>query len=189
MARPKAFDPQAALDRAMTLMWERGYEATSIADLTSAMGIGRRSLYDTYGDKRSLLLKCLDHYVETVESPLRDHASQAGSPAAGLRELLQSTVDTSDGKPAGCLIANCATEVAWHDPDVRDKVCRSADASRDVIKTLVTRRFSNIETGEREALTENLLNGWMGLRMRARASTDPATELASSIDHLVELLA
>ena len=63
MARHKEFDPDVALDRALELFWERGYEATSMADLVDHLGIGRASLYATFGSKHELYLKALDRYL------------------------------------------------------------------------------------------------------------------------------
>src|SRR6202008_4821595 len=66
MAGVKQFDRNEVLDRAMTTFWTRGYEATSIDDLVEATGIGRGSLYGTFGDKRQLFLAALDRYWDTV---------------------------------------------------------------------------------------------------------------------------
>src|SRR6202011_688874 len=66
MAGVKQFDRDEVLDRAMAAFWTRGYEATSIDDLVQATGIGRGSLYGTFGDKRQLFLAALDHYWNTV---------------------------------------------------------------------------------------------------------------------------
>ena len=64
MARPKEFDESEALNAAIQCFWSRGYEATSVRDLADAMGISGPSLYNTFGDKRTLYRQALDHYVE-----------------------------------------------------------------------------------------------------------------------------
>ncbi len=86
MARIKTFDPALVIDRAMQLFWRQGYEATSVQELVDALGIGRGSLYDTFGDKHTLFLASLDHYSEMVftalmpplqsEGPVRDALHQ-----------------------------------------------------------------------------------------------------------------
>ena len=66
--RPRAFDRKAALDAAMRLFWRKGYSATSIADLTAAMGIGSPSLYAAFGSKEQLYAEALDHYRSENEA-------------------------------------------------------------------------------------------------------------------------
>src|SRR5690348_16407227 len=66
--RPRAFDRKAALDAAMRLFWKKGYSATSIADLTAAMGIGSPSLYAAFGSKEQLYAEALDHYRNENEA-------------------------------------------------------------------------------------------------------------------------
>ncbi|GAA5133400.1 TetR/AcrR family transcriptional regulator [Prosthecobacter algae] len=62
VGRPRAFDPDVALEKAMQVFWKHGYEGTSLSDLTEAMGINRPSLYATYGNKEQLFIKVLDRY-------------------------------------------------------------------------------------------------------------------------------
>ena len=88
MTRPKAFDRDRALTRALELFQAKGYEATSIQDLVLAMGIGRQSLYDTFGDKEALYREALLRYVAegpravlvALESPLPLRRAREGLP-------------------------------------------------------------------------------------------------------------
>lgn len=64
LGRPRSFDTEEALERAMQVFWEKGYEGTSLSDLTKAMGINRPSLYAAFGDKESLFRKALERYME-----------------------------------------------------------------------------------------------------------------------------
>ena len=75
--RPKAFDPEAALDAAMRLFWRKGYEGASMADLTAAMGIGRPSLYAEFGCKEGLFRRALDRYVAVAALPEEPSARKA----------------------------------------------------------------------------------------------------------------
>ena len=62
MARPRAFEPDAAIDRALDVFWSKGYEATSLDDLCSATGLSRSSFYGTFGSKKNMLLKAVTRY-------------------------------------------------------------------------------------------------------------------------------
>ncbi len=114
----KQFDRTEVLDRAMQLFWEKGYEATGLSELTQRMGIGRQSLYDTFGDKRSLFLEALDHYVGTRLSRVSDLLKAPGSPLRNIRRVLAFYEQhNTSGNGLGCLIINSAAE--FGSPDAR----------------------------------------------------------------------
>ena len=102
--RPRSFDLDRALDRALQMFWRKGYEGTSLADLTEAMGINRPSVYAAFGDKEALFRKALDRYAEGPASYVHEALKEAT--ARGVVEtLLRKTVDSlSDPRnPRGCL--------------------------------------------------------------------------------------
>lgn len=115
--RPLSFDPDAALEAAMRLFWERGFEGTSVADLTRAMGITPPSLYAAFGDKRRLFRAAVDRYLGGADAVVRSIA-QAPSAHDAVRQLLTSAAigDTGEDTPSGCLLASsivsCAPEVS-----------------------------------------------------------------------------
>jgi TetR/AcrR family transcriptional repressor of nem operon len=78
MARTKEFDPEAALRAALELFWRRGYEATSMSDLVEHLGIGRASIYATFGNKHDLYLKALESYDRSGLTPMVRELSQPG---------------------------------------------------------------------------------------------------------------
>lgn len=126
MARPKTFDHEAALDRAVELFWRKGYEATSIQDLLDAMGIQRGSLYAAFGSKESLFLTVLDRYGEVVVSKLLALLESRPSPKASIRAFFDAVVEqsVSGGPLRGCLATNSAVEKGLEENAVRDKVAR-----------------------------------------------------------------
>ena len=104
LGRPRAFDVEKALERALQVFWEKGYEGTSLSDLTEAMGINRPSLYAAYGNKEALFRKALDRYVERTMAFVRDAMNEPT--ARGVAErLLRSAADmvTHPRNPRGCL--------------------------------------------------------------------------------------
>ncbi len=110
MARPKAFNRDTALDAAVRLFWERGYEATSIQDVVDVLGINRASLYATFGDKAHLFEAAIDRYATQVQAAVASHLAppHAGREAVSgyLRALIQAA--SRPGVPGGCLIVNTA---------------------------------------------------------------------------------
>jgi AcrR family transcriptional regulator len=104
MGRPRKFDEQAALDAAMRVFWEKGYEGTSLDDLTAAMGINRSSLYSTFGDKEALFGRVMAHYGEGPMGYMHE-ALALPSARAVIEALLAGTVEflADPGHPRGCL--------------------------------------------------------------------------------------
>ena len=121
MSRPREFDAEAALDRALDVLWTRGYEATSVDDLCAATGLSRSSLYAAYGGKRDLLLKAVDRYVElrtpVIAATLAGPFLSAPPSPRSCRKLSNRSYLELDGAAASSAIAppNCreVTAVRW----------------------------------------------------------------------------
>lgn len=124
--RPREFDRDQALDRAVSTFWTCGYDGASLGALTDSMGINRPSLYSTFGNKHELFMDAIDRYATTIGCrPGRSLYSEPDirlAMPAFFAELIDCAA--SDNGPGGCLIANVATEQAAKDPEVRTKVAR-----------------------------------------------------------------
>jgi AcrR family transcriptional regulator len=107
--RPRAFDIDKALARALEVFWRKGYEGTSLPDLTKAMGINRPSLYAAFGNKENLFRKALDRYDEGPAAYIREALDEPTGRAVVAR-LLRGAVDllTDPRTPAGCLMVQGA---------------------------------------------------------------------------------
>ena len=121
----KQFVREEVLDEAMQLFWERGYAQTGLSDLLERMGIGRQSLYDTFGDKPSLFVEALHHYVETRLSRITDQLAAPGSALGNIRKTLQfyEKHNTSDNG-LGCLLVNSMAELGSDATGFEDPVRR-----------------------------------------------------------------
>ena len=126
MPRPREFDTDKALDRAMSVFWERGYHATSVQDLMKAAGVQKQSLYCAFGDKRSLFLKCLNLYTKQTLLGIQKMLNDADSPLDGIARVMRFVSHAPDSKncPPGCLMANTALELGLDDPGVADEIRR-----------------------------------------------------------------
>lgn len=104
MGRPRAFDADAALEKAMVVFWEQGYEGASLADLTEAMGISRKSMYAAFGNKEQLFRKALQRYTEGPGAYV-SQALQAPTAREAATEFLTGSIraNTRPGWPTGCL--------------------------------------------------------------------------------------
>jgi AcrR family transcriptional regulator len=107
--RPRAFDVDRALDAALRVFWRQGYEGTSLADLTAAMGINRPSLYAAFGNKDSLFRRVLDHYGRSAQA-VRDEALRQPTARAAVEYFFRAVVEAMGDQrnPRGCLMVQSA---------------------------------------------------------------------------------
>src|SRR5277367_4776001 len=109
LGRPRAFDPQKALDRALRVFWERGYEGASLAALTKAMRINRPSMYATFGNKEQLFRKALDRYAELAAALGVGQPNEPTARATVEQMLFRAADNLSDSShPQGCLLVQAA---------------------------------------------------------------------------------
>ncbi|MDZ3838457.1 MAG: TetR/AcrR family transcriptional regulator [Rhodospirillales bacterium] len=114
------------LDRAVKVFWQKGYEASSLDDLTAAMAINRPSLYAAFGDKAALFSRCLDRYEETIRAPMLLALAEDDVHVA-MRRFLEGAagVAASAATPTGCLIACALPSLAGSDPALEARLGRS----------------------------------------------------------------
>src|SRR6202522_2948928 len=117
MARPREFDRDHALERATGVFWAKGYTSTSTDDLLAAMGIGRQSLYNAFGDKRALYLEALERYQRATTSGHLNRLKAHASPVAGIEALLLGLIAEDDDQRAmGCMGVGAVSEFGSGDP-------------------------------------------------------------------------
>ena len=186
MARPREFDIDEALERAMNVFWTKGYEGASLQDLLGAMNIARGSLYKAFQDKRSIYLAALDLYdrmeIQRTVDTLRDRS--AGDGATRIRLFLEGArapvVRRHDRR--GCFACNAAVDQAPVDAEIQGKVLammkRMERAVADALGECTPAADWPAERRARTALT--LTNAYLGLRVLARSGA-PAKDLAAVI--------
>ncbi len=122
--RPRSFDTEAAVERAMGVFWSRGYHATALPDLLRATKLSRGSLYAAFGDKHALFLRALDRYIAEAMTRMEVELDPRRDPVDGLRAYLAGYVDRTSGANGrrGCLLVATAMELAGRDVEVDRRI-------------------------------------------------------------------
>ena len=176
MARPREFDPDVALKRAMAVFWAKGYAATSTDDLLKAMKIGRQSMYDAFGGKPRLYREALERYqLESVAGHLERLRSGA-SPLAGIEALMAGLIPADDDqRRLGCMGVGSAAEFGTTDACLVELRARNGAV---LFEALVERLRAAQSIGEIDpeldlSLTARFLQTTMqGLQLAARSGAD-----------------
>jgi TetR/AcrR family transcriptional regulator, transcriptional repressor for nem operon len=191
MARPREFDEATVLEAAMNCFWAQGYELTSIRELAKQTGITGASLYNAFGDKRSLYRQVLDHYLEQT---VRDRVARLEQlpPFPAIRTFFDEIVERSvtDKQRRGCMLVNSALELAPYDPEFQKLV-----AQEMIFIEAFFRRC--IEAGQKDGtisairpgaeLAKLLLSVLLGIRVLARTRPERAV-LEDAANGALELL-
>ena len=177
MARPKAFLPDQALEKVMDLFWKQGYEGSSIEDIVQCTGLGRGSLYDTFGEKHALYLAAFDRYCLTSGAKLTTLRLQSGSVRDIFQAFFQALIEEAlaDPEHRGCFLVNAALEMAPRDPEVARRVQAGLDDTRGAFYQVLIKAQASGElawTRDPHQLAHYLLNAYLGLRVLSRANPD-----------------
>lgn len=191
MARLREFDDAAALKTIENVFWEKGYDATSYADLVAATGLGKGSLYAAFGNKKSLYIKTLEIYIADELAPLAKTLTQRHeeNPAlwrTGIRDFFDTAIDpvSRRGDRRGCLLCNAAVDLAPYDAQVKTVVAAGFSMTRNAFRAMLRDRVS---TARLEGEGEHLLAIYIGMRIMARAGAAPA-QLAIARDAALRAL-
>lgn len=176
MGRPRNFDEDTVVDLAMEAFWSHGYGNTSPAQLAEATGVGKGSLYNTFGSKRELFERALTRYDQQGAEFCTSTLNEPGSTRERLRAWMRFTVDSGLAQPVprGCLMVNTAMEMSGHDPEANRAV---RVAQEHMIEAFRVRIEQGLRDGDvrpdtdARAFGEFVLNTIMGLRVSAKFSS------------------
>ncbi len=118
VGRPREFDEEQVLAAAMEAFWRKGYEATSLADLTACTRLNKASLYRVFGDKHELFKASLKNYSDMAFREVMAVAFNSESPLKNIRAVVRKICDDA-GSDKGCMMINSLVELAPHDPEVK----------------------------------------------------------------------
>ena len=185
--RPVSFDRDNVLDAAVLVFWEKGYDGSSLDNLTEAMGIKRPSLYAAFGNKRGLFEAAIERYASTrggLEFGVLQHDNEPRQVVSDFFKMSISCA-TEEGKPRGCMIANVATGAAENDELLRTKLANMFDQTDEGI----ARRFRADEESGRlpegldpDTLAQMVHSVIHSIKTRARAGAtgEQLSEIAGS---------
>ena len=183
---------EEALSRALDVFWERGFVSSGLADLTDSMGIGRQSLYDTFGDKRTLFLEALGAYCDQKREAIVELLDSGATPGEGLRHFLDAWPDMLAGPMAkGCLVVNSISEsVGQADSEIAEYIGAQEARFLELIESAVQAAIDSGEVrlpagSEPDAaigaheLAFTIVSAAHGVALRARL--EPAVEVARAV--------
>lgn len=178
MARSKAFDREAVLEKAMQVFWQKGYEATSIQDLVEAMGINRGSLYDTFCDKRQLFLNAIAHYSSTLMRQSTEQLQAPGAARQAIADYFENLVQCIANKTPcqGCLMTNTIVELSPHDPEIAAHLKQSLTQLEDAFYTALVRAKDRGEIpadADLRVLARYLTASVQGLQVVSKVDPNP----------------
>ena len=178
MPRPKEFNPTHALDSALECFKRHGFNGATMSTLTKEMGVGRASIYATYGDKRALFMNALAEYTDTTIGFFIARLDAAEDPIEGIRSLVRDIAAWAacdDGR-FGCFLINSTSELAANDPEIRDFVAQSFERIENgYLRTLERARSQGALGSDRDlrSLARFLCATVIGLRVIGKARPDP----------------
>lgn len=181
VGRPRAFDMNEALDKAMEVFWEKGYEGASMPDLTAAMGINRPSIYAAFGNKESLFRKALDRYMEKSTACFQDILNEPTAYQVAAR-LLHGTVEKATTR--GCMMVQGALSCSKQGEPIKQELI----ARRTLTQKLLSERFArakaegDLPAGENpEDLARYVSTILQGISIQATSGT-PVDALHAIVD-------
>lgn len=175
--RPKAFNPEQVIEKAMYAFWEKGYTATSMNDLVEAMGIHRGSLYNTFGDKQALFRAAIAHYNRTVVTQAIAHLE---SPTASKQAIVDTFYEfvyqaANDPCQRGCLLTNTAVEFGSQDPDFAKQLTLDFQRIEDALYGALVRAQQLQELAadkQPRAIARYLITCLHGIRVTSKVNPD-----------------
>lgn len=165
MARNVEFDEQLAVSKAMDVFWRKGYNGTTMRDLTEAMGINSSSLYNTIGDKHELFIRSIKHYTESRMKEAVKQLEPIKSPIKAIEKFIQSSVYVITNEPNSCLAIKTTFEVAASDEQVQKIIKADNEFTYNLLNGLVEKAIQKGEikvSRDAAMLTDYIINHFSG---------------------------
>ncbi|MFV1851892.1 MAG: TetR/AcrR family transcriptional regulator [Thalassospira sp.] len=180
MPRPRAFDEESVLDNAMNIFWSKGFESTSVQDLVDETGLNRASMYASFGDKKALFLRVLDHYSQKISAKRFADLREMEDGRAAIEKTFRDTAKTgcAEGRHKGCLMVNSGMELAPHDPETAAIAHQAFRRVEEMFAAALTRGIKDGTIPEDKnvrALARFLAGSIQGVQLMSRRGADQET--------------
>jgi TetR/AcrR family transcriptional repressor of nem operon len=191
MARPRSFDSDQALDLARDVFWRKGFQSTSLDDITAATGLAKPSLYAAFGDKNALFLKSLDRYQASIVANAERILSEGPSARDAIERWLTGFVPFCSGVRGsrGCLSVNTAADGANDQKEVRNRVERFNRKLEQLLsKRLRADRAQFSDAFDPDVAAHTIMAIYLGLMVLAKDAPD-AARVRATLNQALKLLA
>jgi AcrR family transcriptional regulator len=191
MARPRSFDPGEALDLARDVFWRKGFQGTSLDDITAATGLAKPSLYAAFGDKNALFLKVLDRYHERIVANAERILSEGPSAREAIERWLTGFVPFCSGAKGtrGCLSVNTAADGASDQKEVRKRIERFNRKLEQLLSNrLRADRAQFSDAFDPDGTAHTIMAIYLGLMVMAKDAPD-AARVRATLNQAMRLLA
>jgi AcrR family transcriptional regulator len=190
MARPRSFDPDEALDLARDVFWQKGFQGTSLDDITAATGLNKPSLYAAFGDKNALFLKVLDRYHARLVANAERILKEGPAARDAIERWLTSFVPFCSGIKGsrGCLSVNTAADGAADQKAIRKRIERFNRKLEQLLSNrLRADRAQFSEAFDPDAAAHAIMAIYLGLMVLAKDAPD-AARVRATLNQAVRLL-
>ncbi|WP_343659046.1 TetR/AcrR family transcriptional regulator [Chryseobacterium sp.] len=143
MPRNKEFDYTEKLESARNLFWKKGYHATSMHDIVDAMKLNRSSIYDTYGNKHDLFLKCLSNYADFKEEQYSQALQAKNKGISALENIIRDVVEQTITDNKACLTVKTIFEIVPEDQEVRQFLLKSGKSLHAILEKAIVQAQQN----------------------------------------------
>jgi TetR/AcrR family transcriptional repressor of nem operon len=191
MARPRSFDPDEALDLARDVFWEKGFQGTSLDDITAATGLAKPSLYAAFGDKNALFLKVLERYHARIVANAERIVNDGPSAREAVNRWLTGFVPFCSGVKGkrGCLSVNTSADGASMQKEVRKQVEGFNRTLEELLRARLRADRDQFGDGfDPDAVAHTIMAIYIGLMVLARDAPD-AARVRATLDQALKLLA
>ena len=192
MARTRQFDERQALQAAMLVFWEKGYDGTSINDLEQAMGLNRTSIYNAFGNKGALFERVMTCYKESVMADLFARLDSAQNIREGIKRMLNGALDIhfDEDNPGGCLVVLSVMESGQHDAQSIASMQQTMQELKSALQSRISKAKKSGElSGDLDAgaTATTIATTMAGMMVMGKANTSKAA-LKKTVSQVVGLL-